>query len=209
MEISGSRSLLGIFFNFIDGAFNWWALTEENLDLNDSHKPLTKTLLRQWLIKYGIPDDRIFEPTEDEIEQAGKDLQPLLRNMLIIPYKYTFASAEEPTSPLILEAKLTFLHKWLNIKLMLMRAEEVPDRLSRILYQKLLVANFELNEVTFSLSPSGDVFVEADMPIESNYVNFESEYGSIEFGVEYFLTEVIPDLNEVNVKNTFDIDLYT
>ena len=84
-----------------------------------------------------------------------------------------------------------------------------PDRLRLQLYQKLLEANFALNEVTFSLSPGGDVFVEADMPIDTDYLNFESEYGSIEFGVEYFLTEIMPDLNEMNVKNTYNPALYT
>ncbi|HMF33744.1 MAG TPA: hypothetical protein VKK79_20130 [Candidatus Lokiarchaeia archaeon] len=184
-------------------------MSETEVDLNDDHKPVTKAMLRSWLEKFGIPADRIFEPTAEEIEQAAVDLQPLMRNMLIVPYKYTIQNAEEDTPPFVFEAKITFLHKWLNVKLMLIQAESVPDRLRLPLYEKLLQANFDLNEVTFSLSPSQDVFVEADMPVESDYLNFESEYGSIEFGVDYFLTELIPDLNEVNVKSTFNIDLYT
>ena len=46
------------------------------------------------VIKYGIPDDRIFEPADEDIARAAQGLQPLLKNMLIVPYKYAFPSAE-------------------------------------------------------------------------------------------------------------------
>ncbi|OLS14811.1 MAG: hypothetical protein RBG13Loki_1570 [Promethearchaeota archaeon CR_4] len=91
---------------------------------------------------------------------------------------------------------------------MLIRAIEIPKKFLLPLYERLLKGNFDLNEVTFSLSQTGDVFVEADLPIGTDYYNFESEYGSVEFGVDYFLTEIVPTLNELSVTDTFNAELY-
>ncbi len=176
------------------------------IDLNDDHKPIAKSLLRLWLGKFGIPEDRIFEPSADEIQKAPQDLRLLLENMLIVPYKYVNKADEG--AELLFEAKLTILRKWINVKLMIIRNEEVPKKMRLPLYERLLKANFDLNEVTFSLSQSGDVFVEADLPVNTDYTNFESEYGSVEFGVDFFLTEVVPSLTEVSVTDTFNPDLY-
>jgi hypothetical protein len=184
-------------------------VSEEEIDLNDDHKPVTKTMLRGWLVKFGIPPDRIFEPTTEDLRNASTEFKPMLRNMLIVPYKYTIQDAGEDIPALLFEAKITYLHRWINVKLLLLQADAVPDRLTAPLYERLLRANYDLNQVTFSLSETKDIFVEADMPVETDYLNFETEYGSIEFGVEYFLTEIVPDLNECNVTSTFDRELYT
>ncbi len=177
------------------------------IDMNDDHKPLTKNLLRAWLGKFGIPHDRIFEPSTDEIQKAPQDIRPLLENMLIVPYKYMVDKTNEDAS-MLFEAKLTILRKWINVKLMIIRNEEVPNKMQLPLYERLLKANFDLNEVTFSISQSGDVFVEADLPVNTDYINFESEYGSVEFGVDFFLTEVVPSLIEISVTDTFNENLY-
>ncbi len=176
------------------------------IDTNDDHKLVTKGLLRTWLGKFGIPEDRIFEPSADEIEKAPQDIRPLLENMLIVPYKYVNKSDEG--NALLFEAKLTILRKWINVKLMIIRNEEVPKKMRLPLYDRLLKANFDLNEVTYSMSQSSDVFVEADLPVNTDYTNFESEYGSVEFGVDFFLTEVVPTLNDVSVTDTFNENLY-
>ncbi len=177
------------------------------IDMNDEHKPLTKSLLRLWLGKFGIPKDRIFEPSLDEIEKAPQDIRPLLENMLIVPYKYVVDKTNEDAS-MLFEAKLTILRKWINVKLMIIRHEEVPAKMRLPLYERLLKGNFDLNEVTYSMSQSGDVFVEADLPVITDYTNFESEYGSVEFGVDFFLTEVVPSLTEISVTDTFNENLY-
>ncbi len=178
------------------------------IDTNDEHKPISKTILRAWLGKFGIPEDRIFEPSADEIQDAPQEIRPLLENMLIVPYKYVVDKKEQEGSSLLFEAKLTILRKWINVKLMIIRKEELPKKMLLPLYERLLKGNFDLNEVTFSLSQSGDVFVEADLPVNTDYTNFESEYGSVEFGVDFFLTEIIPSLNEVAVTSTFNENLY-
>ncbi len=182
-------------------------MASTTIDMNEDHKPIIKSLLRAWLVKFGIPEDRIFEPSADEIQKAPQDIRPLLQNMLIVPYKYATSKAEDG-STLMFEAKITILSKWINVKLMIIRNEEVPKKMRLPLYERLLKGNFELNEVTFSLSQTGDVFVEADLPVGTDYYNFESEYGSVEFGVDYFLTEIVPTLNELCVVDTFNADLY-
>src|SRR4030042_7092123 len=147
--------------------------------MNEDHKPVTKTILRAWLVKFGIPEDRIFEPNAKEIEKAPQDIRLLLENMLIVPYKYSMNKEEDETT-MLFEAKLHILRKWINVKLMLIRAIEIPKKFLLPLYERLLKGNFDLNEVPFSLSQTGDVFVEADLPIGTDYYNFESEYGSVE-----------------------------
>ncbi len=178
------------------------------IDMNADHKAVTKSLLKTWLVKFGIPEDRVFEPTADEIQNASQDIRALLENMLIVPYKYTVNKTEDDGASLLFEAKITILRKWINVKLMIIRHEEIPAKMRLPLYERILKANFDLNEVTFSLSQSGDVFVEADLPVGTDYYNFESEYGSVEFGVDFFLTEVVPTLNEISVIDTFNPDLY-
>ncbi len=177
------------------------------VDLNDDHKPITKSILRAWLEKFGIPNDRIFEPSAEEIQKATQDIRVLLENMLIVPYKYVVDKNNEDAA-LMFEAKLTILRKWLNVKLMVIRNKEVPNKMHLPLYERLLKANFDLNEVTYSMSQTGDVFVEADLPVNTDYTNFESEYGSVEYGVDFFLTEIVPSLNEVSVTDTFNESLY-
>jgi hypothetical protein len=182
-------------------------MASTTIDINEDHKPLTKSILKIWLVKFGIPEDRIFEPAADEIQNAPQDIRLLLENMLIVPYKYSVNKPDDGAS-LLFEAKVTILRKWINVKLMIIRHEEIPPKMRLPLYERILKANFDLNEVTFSLSQSADVFVEADMPVGSDYYNFESEYGSVEFGVDYFLTEIVPTLSEISVTDTFNPDLY-
>jgi len=177
------------------------------IDMNDDHKPVTKGMLRAWLVKFGIPDDRIFEPPAEEIGKAPQDIRPVLESMLIVPYKYSVNKTEDENT-MLFEAKITILRKWINVKLMIIRSTEIPKKLRLPLYEKLLKGNFDLNEVTFSLSQPGDVFVEADLPVGTDYYNFESEYGSVEFGVDYFLSEIVATLNEISVIDTFQADLY-
>ncbi|MHA1731419.1 MAG: hypothetical protein ACTSU5_05725 [Promethearchaeota archaeon] len=164
----------------------------------------TKERLMDWLVRFGIDRERIHQPSEEDIENAPENLREFLRNLLVIPYPLTLAGGEDGgESELELEANIVFDEKWIQIKLLLLRGQEIPKSLEKRLYRELLEGNFDLNEVTYSLSPDGDVFVEADMPVVSTYENFESEYGSVEFGADYFLTEIIPKLQESIKVATF------
>ncbi len=169
---------------------------------------ITKAQLREYLNKFGIPNERIYELPPEKIAQAPEADRETLRNFLIVPYKLTFKGPQGELA-LVFEVKLMIIKKWINIKLMLMRHEELPPNLKAVLHERLLISNFELNEVTYSCSPQGDVFVEADMPVNTDFTNFQSEYGSIEFGVVHFLKDVLPTLANVQAKSTYRPALYT
>ncbi len=168
---------------------------------------INKATLREWLVKFGIANDRIYELPLEKIQQAPPEERVVLENFLIVPYKLSFKGPQGEL-PLVFEVKMMIIKKWINIKLMLMRHEEVPPNLRPVLNEKLLNANFDLNEVTYSVSQQGDIFVEADMPVNTDYTNFSSEYGSIEFGVIHFLKEILPKLANVQAKSTYRQSLY-
>ncbi|GAB4325602.1 MAG: hypothetical protein Kow0069_31690 [Promethearchaeota archaeon] len=160
-----------------------------------------KDKVTRWLRKFGIPDERIRIATPDKISSAPENIRGLLEHLIVVPYKVTFQSGREIT----LEASLVCGDKWIQVKLLLMRGSEVPANLREKLYALLLQANFNLNEVTYSLSENGDVYVETDMPSDTEYDNFQVEYGSVEFGAEYFLSQIIPALQqELQVKPTYE-----
>lgn len=162
----------------------------------------TKEKILGWLLKYGIEAERIHEIPENQIQQADSDIQELLRNIIIIPYVIELHGQDS-----LFKATISWSERWIQIKLLLQSAlENVSVELERDLYAALLEANFELMEVTFSRSPyDGGVYVEADMPVESTYENFESEYSAIEGGADYFLNQLIPKLVAgITPKPTYD-----
>ena len=68
----------------------------------------------------------------------------------------------------------------------------------------MLIANWELNEVTFSVDPhQKNLWCETDMPSNSTYDNFEVEFTSIPFAIEYFVTKIAPETN-FQVTSTSD-----
>lgn len=156
----------------------------------------------EWLLQFGIKPEFVRIPTEEEIAKASPDSRDFLRGLIIVPYNVPVADSDES---LTLEADLVCTENWIQVKFLLMRGEDVPKSVRLDLYEHLLTANYNLNEVTFSLSNDKDVFVEADMPVSTTYDNFESEYGSVEYGTRYFLEKVLPLLQERMVlKNTYD-----
>lgn len=162
----------------------------------------TKERIRDWLVKFGIEAERIQTPSADEVTEAPPELKRFLENLLVIPYPVKIPGNADD---LVLEANVVFDEKWIQIKLLLIPGREIPPKLEKELYRQLLIGNFNLNEVTYSISTDGDIFVEADMPVNTSFENFESEYGSIEFGADYFLTEIIPKLNDkIELKQTYN-----
>ncbi|GAB4315025.1 MAG: hypothetical protein Kow0069_16670 [Promethearchaeota archaeon] len=153
-----------------------------------------------WLVQYGIPRERINEPSEGEIDAANENLRDFLRRLIRVPYPL---KTEKGETGVTLEADLVVGEKWLQVKVLLMRNEHVPPKVRADLHRMLLEANFSLNEVTYSLDADLDVFVETDMPVDTDFDNFAVEYGSVEFGVNYFLGTIIPALRDLEVRNTY------
>ncbi|MHA1679445.1 MAG: hypothetical protein ACTSUE_00400 [Promethearchaeota archaeon] len=161
-----------------------------------------KNRLKDYLKKFGLPEDKILIPNENDIAKAPMDVRPLLERVIVVPY--TLKSKKAGVSDLVLKAQIIFDEKWIQIKLLLMGTKDMSESLQKNLFQKLLIANFELNEVTYSLSRNQDVYVEADMPADSDYENFQSEYGSVVYGIDYFLGTVLKELSEIEAKSTFN-----
>lgn len=97
---------------------------------------------------------------------------------------------------------------WIQVKMLLLSHVEIPDDLKAALHEALLKANFDLNVVTYSVSDIGDVYVEADFPADTTYDNFESGYGSVEYGAKHFFLHLLPKLyKDFEPKSTYDITL--
>jgi len=143
-----------------------------------------------------------------------KDLNPPAiheyrdKNKIVIPFEYVFSNNERIT--LNVDARIN--EKWILIKCLLMLAKNLPPvvNLEPILHRKLLQANFEFVEVTYSLDEYGNIFVEVDMPHETDFVNFKSEFVSIVFGIEQFFKKIIPSISDqIKRENTYKKSIYT
>lgn len=161
-----------------------------------------KEKLVEWLQKFGIQEDAIRLPSEEEIQNAPEDYQDWMRDLVVVPYRFKLQDSNEE---IILHAQIITKGKWIQVKALLLESGNIAKNMREYLFRLMLVANFELNEVTYSISSDGDVFVETDMPVDTTYENFDSEYGSIEFGAHYFFTEILPKAKEsINARNTWD-----
>ncbi len=170
---------------------------------------VTKEILREWLQKFGVPNDKILEPSPAVMNRVTPEQRRYMENALVVPYTLVLTPPVGQALTLVFEVKLIITQKWINIKLLLMRHEEVPPNLRATLHESLLVANFLLNEVTYSISHQGDILVETDMPINTDYTNFQSEYGSVVFGAGYFLKEILPKIASLQARDTYQPKLYT
>ncbi len=101
--------------------------------------------------------------------------------------------------------------QWVFVKCKVMDLEDVPDKVRHDLYERILVSNFELNAVFFSVDPDlAAVWVENDLSTAGLNLNaFEIEFNAIIFGIRYFVDSIALPLNQ-QMKSTFDATtLYT
>lgn len=162
---------------------------------------MTKKKMIDYLLRYGIPEDRIFVPNEEQIRDAPDDLKDALAKLVRVPYAFKTDDGGEVT----LESTLFCGEEWVQVKLLLVRGTDIRPQEEERLYELVLQANYDLREVTYSLSPGGDLCVEADFPSSSTFENFQSEYGSVEFGLKYLVTDILPKLKgSAQIKSTFD-----
>jgi hypothetical protein len=89
---------------------------------------------------------------------------------------------------------------WINIKALVALLKDVPKDERENLFYSCLVANFNLHEVTFSADENG-IWVEADMPKDTTESNFKVEFGSVVYGVKYFIEQIAPKI-KFNVRST-------
>ncbi len=69
----------------------------------------------------------------------------------------------------------------------------------------LLLANFNLFDVTYSLDEQSNVFVEMDMIPTANYEAFADELNGVFFGIEYFFNTIMPEVfKEIKRQDTYN-----
>jgi hypothetical protein len=86
---------------------------------------------------------------------------------------------------------------WINIKCLVLNSEGQPQNLLYEMYEQCLEANFNMNEVTFSVS-NKDVYLEADLLVGVALEDFQEELKSIAAGIKFFVDLVKESNNEVN-----------
>ena len=127
------------------------------------------------------------------------------KRLVEVPLKIDLSSGET----LELTTRITTSENgWLKIKALLMFNESIPDdpEIKRTLWEKLLRANYEFPELTYPLDHEIDIFVETDMPVNTTFENFKSEYdNSIEVGALQYFDKILPELNaEIKKTDTFE-----
>ena len=104
---------------------------------------------------------------------------------IMLPYKI-----DERT----FNVRIVVAPEWMQLFCMILAANEVPQELVGAIHANLLLANFNLNEVTYSIDPEGNIYSENDIPVESDLVTFKSELGAVVFGYQYFYEQIAPKI---------------
>jgi hypothetical protein len=114
---------------------------------------------------------------------------------IMLPYKI-----DERT----FNVRIVIAPEWMQLFCQIMVANEIPQELVSTIHANLLLANFNLNEVTFSIDPEGNVYSENDLPVESDLVTFKSELGAVVFGYQYFFEQLAPQIGGAVEKMSKD-----
>ncbi|MHA1299488.1 MAG: hypothetical protein ACTSO9_08655 [Candidatus Helarchaeota archaeon] len=148
--------------------------------------------VKDFLVRVGIKEQNIIENEEE--------------NSFEIPLTVEFKNSE----PIILKTKILVTEKWIFSKCLIMFGDKIPSgAIKMLLYQEMLRANFDLAEVTFSLDQVGNIYIETDMPVETNFENFQTEFQSVPFGVLHFFNFIGPKISsEIKRLDTFDRHMY-
>ncbi|MHA1231671.1 MAG: hypothetical protein ACTSRP_15625 [Candidatus Helarchaeota archaeon] len=144
----------------------------------------------------------IKELKPEIIHENKKDYQ------IVIPLTYKFSNGEK----IVLNVDTRLSDKWIETKCLLLINEAIPNNpeIEHLLHKKLLQANFRYAEVTYSLDNEGNVYAEADMPLETDWLNFKSEYISIIFAIDLLFNKIIPEIpKEIKKIDTYNKKLYT
>ena len=93
---------------------------------------------------------------------------------------------------------------WVFIKCKLFNLDEVSEATRIELMKRLLVANFELNAVFYSIDPDEHaIWVENDIAVPGlNLEAFDIKFNAIVFGIKYFVDHIALPLDQ-QVKSTY------
>ncbi|MHA1813915.1 MAG: hypothetical protein DRO73_01315 [Candidatus Thorarchaeota archaeon] len=82
--------------------------------------------------------------------------------------------------------------EWIKVRVRLGRIDKIPEENQLSVLREMLVQNFELDDVTFSMDDNGVLYSENDIPRSSNLENFHSEMTAVVLGSLTFVREIGP-----------------
>ncbi|MHA1654184.1 MAG: hypothetical protein ACTSVT_09360 [Candidatus Thorarchaeota archaeon] len=82
--------------------------------------------------------------------------------------------------------------EWIKVRVRLGSIDKIPEENQLPVLREMLVQNFELDDVTFSMDDNGVLYSENDIPRSSNLENFHSEMTAVVLGALTFVSEIGP-----------------
>ncbi len=87
---------------------------------------------------------------------------------------------------------------WIKVKVQVMSLDKIPEAKRMSALKELLLQNFILDDVTFSMDENDVIYSENDIPRSSNLENFHSELTAVVLGALTFLRDIAPKLGVHN-----------
>ncbi len=120
--------------------------------------------------------------------------------LMRMPYDYdedrdlysTIYDVEGHRLPVIIESTKP---EWIKVRVRLGDLSMIPEESRFGVLREMLLRNYELDDVTFSLDESGVMYSENDIPRSSNLENFHSELTAVVLGALTFVREIGPKFN--------------
>ncbi|MCF2138123.1 MAG: hypothetical protein K9W43_12905 [Candidatus Thorarchaeota archaeon] len=81
---------------------------------------------------------------------------------------------------------------WIKVKVQVMALDKVPEEKKLDILKALLIQNYMLDDVTFSMDESCIIYSENDIPRSSNLENFHSELTAVVLGTLTFVKNIAP-----------------
>jgi hypothetical protein len=95
---------------------------------------------------------------------------------------------------------------WIQIAASMVHNDDIPKEKREELLADLLKQNWELKDVTYSIDPKGSLFSQNDIPLDSNFKNFKSEFGAVVFGVTHFFSKIGPKYGLLKPSIKFGVE---
>ena len=111
------------------------------------------------------------------VSQSGSEI--------MLPYKI-----DERT----FNVRIVVAAEWMQLFCQVLQANEVPQELVSAIHANLLLANFNLNEVTFSIDPEGNIYSENDIPVDADLSTSTFHIKTGEIGYQYFFEQLAPKI---------------